>query len=217
MSTSYRESFAQQPLQSVIASYLYKEYADDDTLQAFVNAYNGLAQTYLSFMTATSIGLYTDSAIRGTFLDFIGANLYGILRPSIGSFSQSVLGYYASALPFGGMPAFAMLDVTTSGTATAVTDDVYKRVLTWFTYLGDGKQMSIPWLKRRIARFLYGANGSDVTASELKYVGIAYSGTAHEYTITIPASSIASVFQALVQANPLWYFPFQMTFTVSIS
>ena len=43
----------------------------------------------------------------------------------------------------------------------AVTDDVFKRILTWHFYKGDGKNFSVRWLKRRIWRFLQGANGTD--------------------------------------------------------
>jgi len=40
-------------LTKVIPSYLYQEYSDDDDLQAFVMAYNGLAQQYVTWF-ATS-------------------------------------------------------------------------------------------------------------------------------------------------------------------
>jgi len=40
-------------------------------------------------------------------------------------------------------------------------DDIFKRILTWNLYKGDGNRFSMRWLKRRIARFLFGVNGID--------------------------------------------------------
>jgi hypothetical protein len=39
------------------------------------------------------------------------------------------------------------------------TDDIYRRVLTWHFYKGDGNYFSMPFLKRRVWRFLYGQDG----------------------------------------------------------
>src|SRR5262245_51754337 len=44
--------------------------------------------------------------------------------------------------------------------AYVVNDDVYRRLLTWHFYKGDGKYASVEWLKRRIWRFCYGKNGT---------------------------------------------------------
>jgi hypothetical protein len=56
---------------------------------------------------------------------------------------------------------FAIINKATN---IAVTDDdTYKRIITWHAYKGDGKQITITWMKRRVARFLYGVNGTDYT------------------------------------------------------
>ncbi|MGA3767720.1 hypothetical protein ACPBXC_29065, partial [Escherichia coli] len=41
-------------------------------------------------------------------------------------------------------------------------DDLFKRIMTWNFYKGDGFYFSIPWIKRRILRFLLGVNGTDI-------------------------------------------------------
>ncbi len=42
-----------------------------------------------------------------------------------------------------------------------VNDDLFRRVITWHYFKGDGLVFNIRWLKRRIQRFLYGVNGID--------------------------------------------------------
>jgi hypothetical protein len=40
-----------------------------------------------------------------------------------------------------------------------VDDDLYKRILTWHLFKGDGKYFDVRWWKRRIMRFITGVNG----------------------------------------------------------
>jgi hypothetical protein len=47
--------------------------------------------------------------------------------------------------------------------STLATDEVYKRVVTWAFYKGDGKVFNIRWLKRRVMRFLEGTNDINQT------------------------------------------------------
>ncbi|EFS0967437.1 hypothetical protein HYB28_002684, partial [Salmonella enterica] len=47
------------------------------------------------------------------------------------------------------------------GSASYVPDDYFKRILTWNFYKGDGSHFCINWFKRRLARFIHGANGID--------------------------------------------------------
>ena len=233
------ESFATQPLQTVVPAYLYAQYSDDANMQAFVGAFNGLAQGYLDWFNQNPLGVYTNPNMTGQFLDWVGTELYGIPRQVTGSESVSPVGYYGSSA-YTELP-YADLEVNYSGSSQAVSDDIYKRFLTWNLYLGDGKQMSIPWLIRRIARFLYGVNGADISASEFQnvvisipklspqgaygtdfYSGAYYSGldadqqpAKHSYLITIPPSSTANAFAALVAAGII-QLPFQINFSISI-
>ncbi len=228
------ESFDQQPLADIIKSYLYQEYQDDETLQAFVSAQNDLAQGYLDWFNQTPLGVYTNPNINGPLLDWCAQGIYGISRPTISNTSNSITGEMAS-LPMG-LGTMGVLTVTQSGTAIVANDDIYKRLLTWFLYRGDGKQVSILWLKRRIARFIYGTYGSDIDVSLADNISITqvtnrsvgpyntcaynanpYNGyTApirHQLACAIPSYLASFYFQALVESGviPL---PFQISLTI---
>lgn len=153
------EAFSTLPLQRVVKSYLYNQYSDDDDLQSFVAAQNSLTQGSLDWFNNTPLGLYTSPAITGPLLDWIGQGVYGVMRPVLSSVSTNIsAGYndYAyNALPYNGM-AYSQ-----SGTSAYANDDIYKRVLTWIFYRGDGQVFSMQWLKNRVNRFINGANGSD--------------------------------------------------------
>ncbi|WP_226377140.1 MULTISPECIES: hypothetical protein [Burkholderia] len=148
-----------QPLQQVIPSYLYKEYEDDPSLQAFVNSFNGLSQGYLDWFNQAPLGLYTSPFITGALLDWIGRGVYGIRRPVLAT--QSTVrraGYNAN--PYDTI-AYDAQYYSTNETTSVASDDIYKRVLTWHLYRGDGMQFTMQWLKNRISRFINGVNGSD--------------------------------------------------------
>lgn len=145
-------------LVSTIPSYLYKEYVDDDDLQAFVSAYNELAQIFVTWFAEGLLPVYTSDTIAGALLDWVGTGLYGIPRPSLSSGRSRVIGpfntYGFNTLPLNRRRTIGPSDVTIA------TDDIYKRVLTWNFYKGDGNVFNVRWLKRRIMRFLIGENGS---------------------------------------------------------
>lgn len=220
----------------ILRAYLYQQYRDDDDLEGFVDAFNEIAQGYLDWFNDTPLPVYTSPAVSGQLLDWLAQGLYGIARPVIGVISTYSIGarnsFARNALPINGTQIF------NSGTASAVTDDVYKRVLTWWLYRGDGKQMSIEWIKRRVSRFLYGANGGDIAYPVATPPSVSFgtsvitgarnsfprgerpfngSGTVtlSGFTITVPNTIIGQTFQALVQSGALTL-PFQASFTVAL-
>lgn len=143
-------------ISKTIKSYLYFEYNDDEDLQAFITAYNTLTQIYVDWFFTISLPVYTEPQINGALLDWVALGLYGIARASIGIFVNRLQGTLNS---------YEMNTTEMNGFSSVVnytlTDDQYKRVLTWHFYKGDGKYFTISWLKRRIERFLYGTNGTD--------------------------------------------------------
>jgi hypothetical protein len=239
------ESFNTQPLQNIMPSYLYFQYQNDDNLQAFVDAYNEITQNYLNWFNTTPLSVYTASTISGPLLDWVGKGLYNYARPAF--ITPPIIGQLLGGYGFSimGEQAYATIayEGASSGSAVYVNDDIYKRALTWHLYLGDGRQMTIPWLKRRIARFLYGANGSDISNDELKHISVlvepgytdvgAY-GTEASYgtvsfgcieeipndsysiVITIPDIPTATAFKLLFD-NGFLAKPFQLNFEVIIS
>lgn len=201
------ESFDTTPLQEVIKSYLYIQYADDDDLQAFVASQNALAQGYLDWANQTPLGLYTSPNITGPLLDWVGQGVYAIRRPVLASqMTQFLAGYNSTAYD---TLAYNESTYLQSGTATIASDDVYKRVLTWNLYRGDGQVFTIGWLKNRISRFLNGPNGSDFPVLN-DPPSITVSGNV--FTVSYFASQDFTDLQ-LCYANDALAFPFQYTMT----
>ncbi|MFM0503976.1 hypothetical protein [Paraburkholderia caffeinilytica] len=233
------EEFATSPLDTVIPTYVYGQFSDDPDIQAFFAGLNTTAQGYVDWFLQTPLSVYTSPNINGPLLDWIGQGIYGIERPVISTLSSRSYGAY-NTLPYN-TRAYGTRQHINSGTAESASDDIYKRTLTWYTYLGDGRQMSVEWLRRRVARFLFGANGSDIPADYFWQVGISRSSTgftgsfgsapyntqaygtrktrknlaARSLTIAIPAGQNSQIFQALFNEGYLAV-PFQVRFTVVI-
>ncbi|HXS04878.1 MAG TPA: hypothetical protein VN731_10405 [Rhodanobacter sp.] len=146
------ESFSSPPLLDVSPSYLYAEYADDADLQAFVAAYNSYAQGYLDWFNGTPLGVYNNATISGALLDWVGIGLYGIPRPVLSTQTSSLTAGY-NTVPYNTI-AYNALIYSSSGTSYIASDSLYRRVLTWHLYRGDGQVFNLQWLKNRIARFL---------------------------------------------------------------
>ena len=240
MPTYYTESFSQAPLPSVVPAYVYVQYNDDPYVTAFFTAYNELAQGYLNWFNQTPLAVWTSPSVSGSLLNWIGSNLYNTPRPVISSESSSSSG--AMATDPMATQAMASFILNTSGTAQSASDDLYKRVLTWVLYRGDGKQATIEWLRRRIARFLYGTNGSDIDVGLITNVSVSDQGTEtvgaygtyaygtqaygtitqETYTsggilfITIPNLTVSQAFIAMFRGGFLPA-PFQMTYNFTIA
>ncbi len=125
----------------IIPSYLYQEYTDDDDLQAFVDAYNGLAQNVLDTLNDLNLPIYTQPIIAGALLDWVALGLYGMARPPLSSQKQDVIGplntYVLNGLPFNTLKVLSQAVIVTT------TDDIFKRILTWHLFKGDGKVLNV--------------------------------------------------------------------------
>jgi hypothetical protein len=146
-------------VQRTIASYLYlqwREGAGADDLQAFVNAYNAIQQSYVDWFNSASLPVYSKQT--GALLDWVAFGLYGFLRPLLTMGAASGLGE---------VNTFAVNDLVAVDDSFIIhpasffdtSDDIFQRIITWYLYRGDGSDFSVPWLKRRVLRFLVGANG----------------------------------------------------------
>ena len=241
MPTYYEESFAQAPLPDIVPSYVYTQYNDDPYVTAFFTAFNEMAQGYLDWFNQTPMAVYTNANVSGPLLDWVGVNLYGISRPVISSVGATQVFGPMGSDPMGSM-AMGSYVQTQSGTAQLASDDIYKRTLTWILYKGDGYQASIEWLRRRIARFLYGANGMDIDIGLIANVFISPKGTINRMAmnsqamnsqsmnsvrisninlrgivyITIPSTPVSQYFIYLFNAGYLPA-PFQMTYNIGIA
>ena len=224
-------------LSTVVPDYVYGQFADDFDIQAFFAGLNTTAQGYCDWFQSTPLSIYTNANINGLLLDWVGQGLYGISRPVLSTLTTRTIGQANSVVV--NSLAVNQHFIIRSGTVSVADDDIYKRVLTWHLYLGDGRQMSIQWLKRRIARFLYGEGGTDIPVDYLRYVSITQPSlppigstgsvpvntaavntlkvrsrkSARTLQITIPNNPIGQAFQILFQEGYL-AIPFQVSFTV---
>ena len=152
-----------------IPSYLYFQYIDDENIPALIQSYNALTQEYVDWFNSINLPIYTD--LEGALLDWVGQGVYGLIRPRIQTSSIAAIygpiggSYYhgpAVSGPIPNMvPAIDTFQVDTDSVNYDTPDDIYKRILTWWFYKGDGFVFSIPWLKTRIVRFLHGTDGKD--------------------------------------------------------
>ncbi len=173
-------------LTRTIPSYLYEQYADDEDLQAFVAAYNALAQQYVAWFAAVGLAVYTSPQIAGSLLDWVAAGLYGMVRPSLSSGMNRDLGplntYAFNTLALNARRAVGAQNVTVT------TDDIFKRIITWNFYKGDGNEFNVRWLKRRIMRFLIGVDGSAPNVDQTYLISITF-GAAGAVSIRIASGS----------------------------
>lgn len=204
------ESFSTIPLQNCVPSYLYWEYSDDQDLQAFVSSFNSLSQGYLDWFKGTPLGLYTSPNISGSLLDWIGQGVYGIPRPVLSTQTVMIRAGY-NEFPCNTV-SYNYLGRTASGTAQPASDDIYKRMMTWNLYRGDGQMFTMGWIKNRINRFINGANGADWPVLN-NPPSISVSG--NTFTITTFNDSVSVALEELVTSR-LVSVPFQYNFTFNL-
>lgn len=188
-------------VQLTIPSYVYSQYSEDEDIVGFIEAYNKITQIYLN--TLINLGLPLYPQFTGSLLDWVGLNLYNYIRPLLPSGATQELGPYneltfGSALPFNGYKRIG------PAIYYATTDDVYIRCIDWHFFKGDLKQFTIPWLKRRVARFLFGPGSVPVNENEGWNFDVAGEyqisvtfGPNHTASITIVNGSTSNVKGAL--------------------
>ena len=230
-------------LTKAIPATIYQEYNDDDDLQAFFKALNGLTQEDIDWFVETALPIYT--GLSGSLLDYVVAGLYGLLRPALPTGTN----YDEGPVNTWGANEIAVNAVIVVGNQNyyATTDDVFKRILTWHFFKADGKVFNVRWLKRRIMRFLIGTNGTappidqtyrisitfvgrQVNINILAGAGALVAGTAIangfaansitpgaiKSTFTpFPALPLAPIFKAAVDSGVL-ELPFQYTYVVNV-
>lgn len=137
--------------QEIIKSYPYVQFNDDEDIAAFFDAFNDYAQQYLDWFNETPLAIYTGSNIAGALLDWVAAGVYGCYRTPIAYGNTKSIGPLNTYTP-NYIPLNQGKELSDQ-TSFTMTDDIFKRVIAWNFYKGDGLQMSIPWLRKRISRF----------------------------------------------------------------
>jgi hypothetical protein len=231
------------PLQNVVPAYPYVEYSDDPNVVAFFTAYNILAGGYLAWFNSTPLGVYTSASVSGPLLDWVMNGIYGISRPVFSSLARRFVAGINS-MPIN-TAAINTGKLYQSGSAVEATDDYYKRVATWWLYLGDGRYFNITTLRKKVARFIYGVNGTDITLSQAQSISITLSGygsyarraginsapinaaaingwyirkpsSSGQLVITVPAGASSQYFQQAFQQG-LLNFPFMLNASVLVA
>lgn len=191
-------------LTQTIPSYLYNQYADDLDLQALVASFNALAQQYVRFFSEIGLPIYTEPVISGALLDWVAQGLYGITRQPLPSGTNRSIGMIGT-IAFGIFP-FGKYKLIGPANYYATSDDAFKRIITWHYFKGDGKVFNVRWLKRRIARFLNGVNGTDYTIDQTYQIGVSF-GIGNQVNIRI-LSGIAKFLGGSIGSNAFGTMPF---------
>jgi len=201
-------------LQQIIPAYVYTQYADDDNIQAFNTSYNGEATQFLLWFNTLNLPIYTGGIVSGALLDWVGQGLYGITRPSITT--GEVLSFESINQTAIDAQVINGRSIKNNEVLQATTDDVYRRVLTWNLYKGDGFIFNMQWLKRRIVRFMNGANGISPTIDTTEIVSISVAGTVFTIAIDTPTPSIGAQLGNLINSGAC-ITPFQYSFVLTAS
>lgn len=168
-------------LEDIIKSYLYTQYNDDDDLQAFVTAYNEMAQQTYEWMRQANLPVFVGGYNAGDQLKWIARGIYGVKPPVMVSGKRSAYGPFNSML-FNQLP-FNGRKVVNQSDQVVVSDDLFKRIMTWNFYKGDGFYFTIPWLKRRVMRFLTGIDGVDVVNDQRWSISVLFSDSGASISI----------------------------------
>jgi len=169
-------------LQKILPSYVYSQFSDDDDIQAFKDAYNTLAQQYLDWDIQINLPVYTGPLIVGLLLDWVALGLYGMKRPVLPFGIAAKAGPY-NTFAYNTLP-YNAIEAPKNVHPFVTSDDVFKRCMTWALYKGDGKVFDIRWLKRRVARFLFGVNGTDPPVDQTYRISVTF-GTDNQVDINI--------------------------------
>ena len=202
-------------LTQVLPAYLYQQYTKDpynEDLQSFFTAYNTESQTRLDATNNLNLPIYTKQI--APLLDWTAYSIYGVTRPSLGSPAQfSPLGVY-DTIPYD-TNAYSRNITTGTSNFYVVNDDIFKRILTWNFYKGDGFQYTTQWLKRRIKRFLLGVDGIDFPIDNTYEISVTY-GSNNVITLTVPNYAVTPIFISALESGVL-NVPFEYSYVVDIS
>ena len=126
----------------------------------------------MTWFNEINLPIYTGDLIAGALLDWVATALYGLARPALPSGKTTFQGPL-NTYTFNSLALNRLLRLGPSN-VYATTDDIYKRILTWHFFKGDGKYFSIRWLKRRVMRFLFGTNGINFNVDATYQIGVSF-------------------------------------------
>lgn len=161
-------------LKDCIKAYLYTNYMNDDNVRAFFTAFNSVSQEMYDWMLAANLPIFIGSSHSGDELRWLVKGIYGQNFPYLVTRKTTSNGPYNTfvfnSLPYNGRKQ------TTVTNNIATSDDIFKRILTWNFYKGDGMHFTVTWLKRRVMRFLLGVDGTDVLNDTQAGISVIFDG-----------------------------------------
>lgn len=161
-------------LDDIIKSYPYTQYNDDENITAFFSAYNKMAEEIYTWMKDANLPVFSGGYNAGDQLKWIARGIYGVKPPVLVSGLTLNFGPF-NTIAFNTLP-FNKREVVNKSEQVVASDDLFKRVMTWNFYKGDGFEFTIPWLKRRIMRFIVGADGLDIENDQHWSISVLFSG-----------------------------------------
>ncbi len=171
------------PVDKIIPAYPFVQFNDDKDVVAFFTAYNVIAQQYLNAFNELSLPYWPSASISGYLLDWIAEGIYGASRPYVRIADLSIAKGAYDSIEYNAI-AYAKLNKYQPGKTQYLPDEYFKRILTWNFYKGDGYQFCVPWLKRRLARFIHGSAGKDPILQNT--FDISVTSNAGKFDITVP-------------------------------
>lgn len=195
-----------------LPSYLYQQYNDDPDVLAFFDAYNAASQTNLDRINNLNLPNYTTK--NGLMLDWVAEGIYGIKRPVLPFLGTVAGGVYNESI-YNTAVYDQNIIITPSGTYET-TDDIFKRIITWNFYKGDGYVFNIRWLKNRVYRFLAQVNGIPKPIDNTFGISVTF-GAGNAVDIDIASGSLttlAPLLEAGINTGALQT-PFQYNFNIN--
>ncbi|MDF7675085.1 hypothetical protein PT277_05140 [Acetobacteraceae bacterium ESL0709] len=192
----------------------YNQFTDDEDIAAFFTAFYKIARQTISWMAEHPFAFYVGPQLTGGFLNYCTYCLYGQFRYKI---SYVQVQHYTGSINEEEINIKSIDEETITKTylGTSISDDLHKRITTWNFYKGDGLNFTIPWLKRRVMRFLTGDNGH--TGKFNNCVPVSVGVNAHEVTITISPgnwdSNLVDILSKIIN-NGILNMPPMFLFTV---
>ena len=131
--------------------YAYNQYLSNDFIRTATVVFNDEYLAYIRDFNALDLPNYLSK--EDLWLDWVAKGIYGQTRPTIalGDIIPAI-GGGANMLPCS-MGGCSFIEAVLPEVET-VTDDIFKRFLTWHLFIGDGSRFTLAWLKRRVKRFI---------------------------------------------------------------
>jgi hypothetical protein len=145
-------------------------------------------------------------------LDWVAQGIYGIMRPSVTTGSlRAVAAINSMSINFA---AINQRKIISNETLQSTTDDIFRRIITWNFYKGDGFVFNMEWLKRRVLRFLNGPDGVLPFIDNTYAASVTITGAVFAVTVATGNATNVSLLNALINSGACAT-PFQYSFTVS--